>query len=94
LGSYRLIEKVFKWLALALLAYIGAALFARPDIVKVLAGSLIPTIRLDPASSASSWHSLARRYRRISSSGRRARKSRSRSASAVASSGIGRGVAV
>jgi NRAMP (natural resistance-associated macrophage protein)-like metal ion transporter len=48
-GSYRLIEKVFKWLALALLAYIGAALFARPDIVKVLAGTLIPTIRLDPA---------------------------------------------
>ena len=49
LGSYRLIEKVFKWLALALLAYIGAALFAKPDIVKVLAGSLIPTIHLDPA---------------------------------------------
>jgi NRAMP (natural resistance-associated macrophage protein)-like metal ion transporter len=49
LGSYRLIEKVFKWLALALLAYIGAALFARPDIVKVLAGTLVPTIRLDPA---------------------------------------------
>jgi NRAMP (natural resistance-associated macrophage protein)-like metal ion transporter len=48
-GSYRLIEKVFKWLALALLAYIGAALFAKPDIVKVLAGSLIPTIRIDPA---------------------------------------------
>ena len=48
-GSYRLIEKVFKWLALALLAYIAAALFAKPDIVKVLAGSLIPTIRLDPA---------------------------------------------
>jgi NRAMP (natural resistance-associated macrophage protein)-like metal ion transporter len=47
-GSYRLIEKVFKWLALALLAYIGAALFAKPDIVKVLVGSLIPTIRLDP----------------------------------------------
>ena len=48
-GSYRMIAKVFKWLALALLAYIGAALFARPDIVKVLAGTLIPTIRLDPA---------------------------------------------
>jgi NRAMP (natural resistance-associated macrophage protein)-like metal ion transporter len=48
LGSYRLIEKVFKWLTLALLAYIGAALFARPDIVSVLAGTLIPTIRLDP----------------------------------------------
>jgi NRAMP (natural resistance-associated macrophage protein)-like metal ion transporter len=47
-GSYRLIEKVFKWLALALLAYIGAALFAKPDIVKVLAGTLVPTIRLEP----------------------------------------------
>ena len=49
LGSYRLIEKVFKWLALALLAYVGAALFARPDGVKILAGTLVPTIRLDPA---------------------------------------------
>jgi len=48
-GSYRLIEKVFKWLALALVAYIGAALFAKPDIVKVLAGTLVPEIRLDPA---------------------------------------------
>jgi Mn2+/Fe2+ NRAMP family transporter len=48
-GSYRLIEKVFKWLAVALLAYIGAALFARPDIVKVVVGTLVPTIRLDPA---------------------------------------------
>jgi NRAMP (natural resistance-associated macrophage protein)-like metal ion transporter len=48
-GGYRLIDKVFKWLSLALLAYIGAALFARPDIVKVLLGSLVPTISLDPA---------------------------------------------
>jgi NRAMP (natural resistance-associated macrophage protein)-like metal ion transporter len=48
LGSYRLIEKVFKWLALALLAYVGAALFARPDVVKVLIGSLVPTISFDP----------------------------------------------
>ena len=48
-GSYRIIEKVFKWLALALLAYIGAALFARPDVLKVLSGTLVPTIRLDPA---------------------------------------------
>jgi NRAMP (natural resistance-associated macrophage protein)-like metal ion transporter len=47
-GSYRLIEKVFKWLAVALLAYIGAALFARPDVAKVLAGTLIPTIQFDP----------------------------------------------
>ncbi len=49
LGSYRLIEKVFRWLALALLAYLGAALFAHPDVGRVLAGTLIPTIRLDPA---------------------------------------------
>jgi NRAMP (natural resistance-associated macrophage protein)-like metal ion transporter len=48
-GGYRLIDKVFKWLSLALLAYIGAALFARPEIVKVLLGSLVPTISLDPA---------------------------------------------
>ena len=48
-GSYRLIEKVFKWLTLALVAYIGAALFAKPEIVEVLAGTLIPTVRLDPA---------------------------------------------
>jgi NRAMP (natural resistance-associated macrophage protein)-like metal ion transporter len=47
-GSYRVIEKIFKWLALALLAYIAAALFARPDVARVLAGTLIPTIRLDP----------------------------------------------
>ena len=47
-GTYRLIEKVFKWLTLALVAYIGAALFARPDVASVLAGTLIPTIRLEP----------------------------------------------
>jgi NRAMP (natural resistance-associated macrophage protein)-like metal ion transporter len=46
-GSYRLIERIFKWLALALLAYIAAALFARPDLGAVVAGSLVPTIRLD-----------------------------------------------
>ncbi len=48
-GSYRLIDKVFKWLAFALLGYIAAALFARPDWLHVLAGTLIPTIRFDPA---------------------------------------------
>ncbi len=47
IGSYELIAKVFKWLALALLAYIGAALFAHPRVLDVLRGTLIPTIRLD-----------------------------------------------
>ena len=46
-GSYRLIERVFKWLTLTLLAYIGAALFARPDIAGVLVGTLVPTIQFD-----------------------------------------------
>ena len=34
-GDYRLIEKVFKWLTLALLAYIGAALLSRPNVANV-----------------------------------------------------------
>jgi len=38
-GSYRLIANIFKWLALALLAYVGAALFARPDPGEVLRGT-------------------------------------------------------
>jgi NRAMP (natural resistance-associated macrophage protein)-like metal ion transporter len=47
-GSYRLIARVFKWLTLALLAYIAAALFARPDWAAVLRGTFIPTIQLTP----------------------------------------------
>ena len=48
-GSYRLIERVFKWLALALLAYVGAALFAKPNVLDVLRGTLVPTVSLDAA---------------------------------------------
>src|SRR3954462_10234241 len=32
LGSYVLIRNVFRWLALILLAYVAAALFAKPDL--------------------------------------------------------------
>jgi len=46
-GSYRFIERTFKWLTLALFAYIGAAFFARPDWGAVLRGTLIPTLRFD-----------------------------------------------
>jgi NRAMP (natural resistance-associated macrophage protein)-like metal ion transporter len=46
-GSYRLIARTFKWLTLALFAYIGAALFARPDWGEVLRGTLLPTVRFD-----------------------------------------------
>jgi len=46
-GSYRLIANIFKWLTLALFAYIAAAFFARPNAGEVLRGTFIPTIHLD-----------------------------------------------
>jgi NRAMP (natural resistance-associated macrophage protein)-like metal ion transporter len=48
LGSYRLIANIFKWLTLALFAYIGSALFAHPDLGEVLRSTFIPTLSLDP----------------------------------------------
>src|SRR5260370_18351150 len=47
-GSYRLIANVFKWLTLALLAYIGSAFFARPDWGEVFHGTVVPTFSVDP----------------------------------------------
>ncbi len=47
-GSYQLIARAFKWLTLALVAYVAAALFARPDWAAVLRGTLIPSISLTP----------------------------------------------
>lgn len=44
LGSYEFIRTVFRWLALALLAYIAAAFLARPDPAAMLAGTLIPHV--------------------------------------------------
>ena len=46
-GSYRLIAKIFKWLTLALFAYIAAALYARPGAMEVLKGTFIPSIKFD-----------------------------------------------
>ena len=48
-GSYRLIARIFKWLTLALFAYIGSALLARPNLGEVLRGTFVPTISLDPS---------------------------------------------
>ena len=48
-GSYRLISTIFKWLALALFAYIGSAFFARPDWFAVLRGTVIPTLSFNAA---------------------------------------------
>jgi Mn2+/Fe2+ NRAMP family transporter len=46
-ASYTFIRNVFRFLALALLAYVGSALLAHPEPGEVLRGSLIPTIRFD-----------------------------------------------
>lgn len=46
-GSYTLIRQIFRWLALTLFAYAGAALMAKPDWPAVIRGTLIPTIRFD-----------------------------------------------
>jgi NRAMP (natural resistance-associated macrophage protein)-like metal ion transporter len=43
-ASYTFIRNVFRWLALALLAYVGAAILAKPDIVAVLQGTFVPRI--------------------------------------------------
>jgi Mn2+/Fe2+ NRAMP family transporter len=44
-GSYSTLRNVFKWLTLALFAYVAAAIMAKPNIVEVLAGTVIPKIQ-------------------------------------------------
>jgi NRAMP (natural resistance-associated macrophage protein)-like metal ion transporter len=46
-GSYTLIRNIFRVLSLALLAYIGSAVLAHPELGSVIKGTLIPTIRFD-----------------------------------------------
>ena len=41
-GSYRLIASIFKWLTLSLLAYIGAAVFAHPNLAEAVRDTFIP----------------------------------------------------
>jgi NRAMP (natural resistance-associated macrophage protein)-like metal ion transporter len=48
-GSYRLIARTFKWLTLSLLAYVGAALLAKPDLGEVLRGTLFPQVHWNAA---------------------------------------------
>jgi Mn2+/Fe2+ NRAMP family transporter len=43
--SYRLIARIFKWLTLALFAYIAAAFFAHPDWPAVVRATLIPHVQ-------------------------------------------------
>jgi NRAMP (natural resistance-associated macrophage protein)-like metal ion transporter len=51
-GSYRLIANVFKWLTLALFAYVGSALVSKPDGIALLRGTFIPTFSFDRHSLA------------------------------------------
>jgi Mn2+/Fe2+ NRAMP family transporter len=46
-GSYTLIRNIFRWLALSLLAYVGAAFLARPDWRQVAMGSVVPTLQFN-----------------------------------------------
>ena len=46
-GSYELIRNIFRWLALTLLAYVGSAILAKPDLIEVIKGTLVPSIRFD-----------------------------------------------
>src|SRR5216684_4396876 len=46
-GSYKLIAGTFKWLCVALFAYIGAGILARPDPGEVLRATIIPAIQFD-----------------------------------------------
>ena len=46
-GSYTLIRNIFRSLALALLAYLGSALLAKPEVGSVIRGTLVPTIHLN-----------------------------------------------
>lgn len=47
-GSYKLIARVFKYLTLALLAYVVDAVVVHPDVLETLRATVIPTFSLDP----------------------------------------------
>lgn len=49
-GSYTLIRRLFRWLALILFAYVAAALMARPDPAAVLRATFVPSLRIDEHS--------------------------------------------
>jgi NRAMP (natural resistance-associated macrophage protein)-like metal ion transporter len=48
-GTYRLICNVFKWLTLALFAYVVDAFIVHPDLAETLRATIVPTLSLDPA---------------------------------------------
>lgn len=46
-GSYDLIKKIFRWLALTLLTYVASAILAKPDLQEAIKGTFFPNIRLN-----------------------------------------------
>ncbi len=46
-GSYTLIRRIFRWLALILFAYVASALLAKPDPLDVLRHTLIPHVQFN-----------------------------------------------
>ncbi|HEY8758216.1 MAG TPA: divalent metal cation transporter [Candidatus Limnocylindria bacterium] len=47
-GSYRLIANTFKWLTLALFAYVVDVFIVHPDLLATLRATIVPTFSLDP----------------------------------------------
>jgi NRAMP (natural resistance-associated macrophage protein)-like metal ion transporter len=46
-ASYRVIVRIFKWLTLVLLAYVGAGFLSHPDWTRVLRATFLPRISFD-----------------------------------------------
>src|SRR5438067_2885504 len=87
-GSYKLIERTFKWLTLALFAYVATAFFTHPGSGEVLKGSFIPAVKFDGKFLALLLRFWVRRFRLICSSGRLGRKLRRKKESAARGSSI------
>ena len=46
-GSYELVQRMFKWLTIALFAYIGSAVLAKPDLGQVLWATITPKLQFN-----------------------------------------------
>jgi len=46
-GSYDVLQRIFKWLALALFSYVGAAVLAKPDLRAILWGTFTPQLKFN-----------------------------------------------
>ena len=42
-----MIRNIFRWLALTLLAYVGSAIIAKPDLAEVIKGTFVPAFHFD-----------------------------------------------